>query len=74
MQVKVTVNRPGGKTGDSFSQSITMKDVATIEEVQKRIAKEFNDVFPKYGSLDPVNEARGKKKRRGGEVEEGAEE
>lgn len=52
MQVKITVSKPGGKTGDSFSQSITMKDAATIEEVQKRIAKEFEDIFPKYATFD----------------------
>jgi len=74
MQVKVTVSRSGGKTGNSFSQSMTFKEVATMEELIHGVQKEFNDIFPKYGSLDPVNEARGKKKRRGGEVEEGAEE
>ena len=62
MQVKVTVSRPGGKTGDSFSQSITMKDAATIEEVQERIAKEFKDLFPKYATLDkePVKKSKSK--------------
>ena len=74
MQVKVTVSRPGGKTGNSFSQSMTFKEVATMEELIHGIQKEFDGIFPKYGSLDPVNETRGKKKRRAGEVEEGAEE
>lgn len=62
MQVKITVSRPGGKTGDSFSQSITMKDAATIEEVQERIAKEFKDLFPKYATLDkePVKKSKSK--------------
>lgn len=62
MQVKITVSRPGGKTGDSFSQSVTMKDAATIEEVQERIAKEFKDLFPKYATLDkePVKKGKGK--------------
>ena len=62
MQVKVTVSRPGGKTGDSFSQSVTMKDAATIEEVQERIAKEFKDRFPKYATLDkePVKKSKSK--------------
>ena len=62
MQVKVTISRPGGKTGDSFSQSITMKDASTIEEVQERIAKEFRDLFPKYASLE---DPEGSKKKAG---------
>ena len=62
MQVKITVSRPGGKTGDSFSQSVTMKDAATIEEVQERIAKEFKDLFPMYATFDkePVKKGKGK--------------
>lgn len=62
MQVKITVSRPGGKTGDSFSQSVTMKDAATIEEVQERIAREFKDLFPKYATLDkePVKKSKSK--------------
>ena len=62
MQVKITVSRPGGKTGDSFSQSVTMKDAATIEEVQERIAREFTDLFPKYATLDkePVKKSKSK--------------
>lgn len=62
MRVKITVSRPGGKTDDSFSQSITMKDAATIEEVQERIAREFKDIFPKYATLDkePVKKSKSK--------------
>ena len=62
MQVKITVSRPGGKTGDSFSHSVTMKDAATIEEVQERIAREFKDLFPKYATLDkePVKKSKSK--------------
>ena len=62
MQVKITVSRPGGRNGDSFSQSVTMKDAATIEEVQERIAREFKDLFPKYATLDkePVKKSKSK--------------
>ena len=63
MQVKVTVSRPGGKTGDSFSQSITLKDAATIEEVQDRIAAEFGGIFPRYQTLDQTP-AKGEGKRK----------
>lgn len=62
MQVKITVSRSGGKTGDSHSESVTMKDVATIEEVQKRIAKEFGDLFPKYASLNAEPKKKSKTK------------
>ena len=63
MQVKITVSRPGGKTGDSFSQSITLKDAATIEEVQEKIATEFGGLFPRYQTLDqtPEKPKKGKK-------------
>ena len=74
MQVKVTVSRPGGKTGNSFSQSMTFKEVATMEELIHGVQKEFSDLFPRYGSLDPVNEKRGKKKKHAAEVDEEAEE
>lgn len=52
MQVRITVSRPGGKIGDSFSHSITMKDAQTLEEVQQKIAVEFGELFPKYASLE----------------------
>ena len=74
MQVKVIVSRPGGKTGNSFSQSMTFKEVATMEELINGVQKEFSDLFPRYGSLDPANEKRGKKKKHAAEVDEEAEE
>ena len=61
MQVKVTVSRLGGKTGDSHSESITMKDVSTIEEVEERIEREFGDLFPKYASLEAEPKKKGKR-------------
>ena len=63
MQVKITVSRPGGKTGDSFSQSITLKDAATIEEVQEKIATEFGGLFPRYKTLDQTQEKPKKGKK-----------
>jgi hypothetical protein len=63
MQVKVTVSKPGGKTGDSFSQSITLKDAATVEEVQERIAAEFGGLFPRYQTLDQTQEKPKKGKK-----------
>lgn len=52
MQVRITVSRPGGKTGNSFSQSMTFKEIATMEELIDGIEKEFSGVFPKYAPLD----------------------
>ena len=63
MQVKVTVGKSGGKTGDSFSQSITLKDAATVEEVQERIAAEFGGLFPRYQTLDQTQEKPKKGKK-----------
>ena len=37
-----------------------MKDAATIEEVQDRIAAEFGGIFPRYQSLEAIPE-KGKK-------------
>lgn len=52
MQVKITVSQPGGKTGDSFSQSYTLKNAATIEEVQDAVKTQFGKLFPQYQTLD----------------------
>lgn len=60
MQVKVIVSKPGGKTGDSFSQSITMKDAVSIREIQERIETEFGKLFPNFQTLDQTPE-KGKK-------------
>lgn len=62
MQVKVTVSRLGGKTGNSFSQSITLKDAASIEEVHEAIDNEFKKLFPVYQVLGQEGEKKGKGK------------
>ena len=62
MQVKVTVSRPGGKTGNSFSQSITLKDAVSIEEVHEAIDKEFKKLFPTYMQLDKTKTKESKTK------------
>ena len=61
MQVKVTASRPGGKLGNSFSQSITFKEIATMDELQERIVAEFGSLFPKYAALDSIPVKKGKK-------------
>lgn len=63
MQVKVTVSQQGGKTGNSFSQSITMKDAGTLEEVKATIEKEFGKLFPRYQSLDAIPQKKEKGKK-----------
>lgn len=62
MQVKVTVSRSGGKTGNSFSQSITLKDATSIEEVHEAIDNEFKKLFPVYQMLGQEGEKKGKGK------------
>ena len=62
MQVKITVSQPGGKTGNSFSQSYTLKDAATIEEVQEAVKEQFGKLFPQYQTLDkPQGKTKAKK-------------
>lgn len=61
MQVKVTVSKPGGKTGNSFSQSITLKDAVSIEEVHDAIDQEFKKLFPVYQKLGTEEGKKGKK-------------
>ena len=62
MQVKVIVSKPGGKTGNSFSQSITLKDAVSIEEVHDAIDREFKKLFPVYMKLDKTKEKESKPK------------
>jgi hypothetical protein len=62
MQVKITVSQPGGKTGNSFSQSYSMKDASTIEEVQEAIKTQFGKLFPAYQTLDKPQGKEAKKK------------
>jgi len=62
MQVKVIVSKPGGKTGNSFSQSITLKDAGSIEEVHDAIDHEFKKLFPVYQKLGSTEEKKGKAK------------
>ena len=62
MQVKVTVSKPGGKTGNSFSQSITLKDAVSIEEVHEAIDVEFKKLFPVYMQLDKTKAKESKTK------------
>ena len=62
MQVKVTVSRPGGKVGNSFSQSVLFKEIATIQELTEAINREFGSLFPKYASLEEEPKKKGKGK------------
>ena len=62
MQVKITVSQPGGKTGNSFSQSYTMKDAATVEEVQDAFKTQFSKLFPQFQTLDKPQGKDAKKK------------
>ena len=63
MQVKVTVSKPGGKVGNSFSQSITFKDVGTIDELVEGVRREFASQFPRYASLEATPAKQGKSKK-----------
>ena len=62
MQVKITVSQAGGKTGNSFSQSYSMKDASTVEEVQEAVKAQFGALFPKFQTLDKPQGKYAKKK------------
>lgn len=62
MQVKITVSRAGGKTGNSFSQSITLKDAVDVAEIHEAVDKEFGKLFPVYMKLDKTKEKESKAK------------
>lgn len=61
MQVKITVSQPGGKTGNSFSQSYTLKDAATVDEVTDAVKQQFGKLFPTYQTLDKPQGKKAKK-------------
>ena len=59
MNVKVTVSTTKTEGSVGKAQSITLKDVATLEEVIEALKREFKGLFPTYRTLD---KPQGKKK------------
>ena len=60
MNVKITVNTTKTEGSIGKAQSITLRDVATLEEVKEAMDKEFKGMFPIYQTLDKIP---GKKKK-----------
>ena len=52
MNVKVTVSTTKTEGSVGKAQSITLRDVTTLEEVKAAIDKEFKTLFPVYQTLD----------------------
>lgn len=59
MNVKVTVSTTKTEGSIGKAQSITLRDVATLEEVIEALKREFKSLFPVYQTLD---KPQGKKK------------
>lgn len=60
MNVKVTVSTTKTEGSVGKAQSITLRDVATLEEVKEAMDKEFRGMFQIYQTLDKTP---GKKKK-----------
>ena len=52
MNVKITVSTTKTEGSVGKAQSITLRDVATLEEVIEAIKREFKGLFPTYQTLD----------------------
>ena len=59
MNVKITVSTTKTEGSVGKAQSITLRDVATLEEVIEALKREFKGLFPVYQTLD---KPQGKKK------------
>jgi len=60
MIVKVTVSTTKTEGSVGKAQSITLRDVATLEEVKEAMDKEFKGMFPIYQTLDKTPEKKKK--------------
>ena len=60
MNVTISVSTTKMEGSIGKSHKITLKDVATIEEVHKALDREMGQYFPKYA---PLTETRSKKSK-----------
>lgn len=61
MQVKITVSSSGKAMGRGMSYSLTLKDVASPEEVVEAFNKELRQYFPPQAKLTDVPKKNTKK-------------
>lgn len=61
MKVRITVSSSGKAQTQGISQTLTIADAKTLDEVQQAMKLQFGDLFPKFATLDKTGEKKGKK-------------
>ena len=61
MNVRITVSTTKTEGSIGKAQSITLKDVSTLAEVNEAVNREFKTLFPTYQTLDKTPEKKAKK-------------
>lgn len=62
MKVRITVSSSGKAQNQGISQTLTIADAKTLEEVQQAMKLQFGDLFPKYATLEKTEEKKRAKK------------
>ena len=60
MNVRITVSTTKAEGSIGKAQSITLKDVSTLAEINEAINREFKPLFPVYQTLDKTPEKKKK--------------
>ena len=61
MNVRITVSTTKTEGSIGKAQSITLRDVSTLAEVNEAVNREFKTLFPVYQTLDKTPEKKSKK-------------
>ena len=60
MNVRITVSTTKTEGSIGKAQSITLRDVSTLAEVNEAVNREFKTLFPVYQTLDKTPEKKKK--------------
>ena len=60
MNVRITVSTTKTEGNIGKAQSITLRDVSTLTEVNEAVNREFKTLFPVYQTLDKTPEKKKK--------------
>ena len=60
MNVRITVSTTKTEGSIGKAQSITLRDVSTLTEVNEAVNREFKTLFPVYQTLDKTPEKKKK--------------
>ena len=61
MKVRITVSTSGKTQNVGKSNSITINDAQSVEEIKEAIDREFSEFFPKYQKLGTEPTKKSKK-------------